>query len=163
MIELHESKIVKLIPPLSPLFAEVEPLGMPLEIKEIKSFDEIDEENDFNYAGLGAAKLNSDDRMVPVRGHLVALKPSLNCPYLDHMIYTKVMQNYREEPHYMLTKEIVISSENKQGSFCAGVIGGTFIANVEATTPLEQEKLDRIEFENLLNRLFKFFLENLLN
>lgn len=148
---IHPSLLMK------QLIVEVERLGIPIEIEEIKSFDEIGEKAVFNCAGLGATQLNSDDRMVPVRGHLVALKPNFSSPHLDYMIYTKVKQDNREESLYMLPKNIIVSSDNKHGSFCAGIFGGTFI-KVDGMTPFEQEKLDRIEFEKLLNRLCEFFL-----
>ena len=55
------------------LTKEAERLAIPVEIKEIQSFDQVSEEVIFNCWGIGAKELNGDGEMIPVRCDLFLL------------------------------------------------------------------------------------------
>jgi len=139
------------------LTSEVKRLGIPIEITEVKSFEDLKEETIFNCSGLGARELNSDENMIPVRGHLVTLNKASGSGHMDYMIYTKVIQNGKEEYIYMFPKSISVTPENIDGVGCVGVLGGTFIPHVDKLSPSAQEQLDKIEFERMLDRISEFF------
>lgn len=145
------------------LTSEVKRLGIHIELKDIKSFDDIAEEIVFNCSGLGGRELNSDGNMIPVRGHLVTLNDASGSAHMDYMIYTKVIQNGKKECIYMFPKNISVTSENTQGISCVGVLGGTFIPHVDKLSPADQEKLDKMEFKRLLDRNSEFFQGHLFN
>ena len=145
------------------LTAEVKRLGINIEVKEVKSFDDIAEEIVFNCSGLGGRELNSDENMIPVRGHLVTLNAASGSAHMDYMIYTKVKQNGREEYIYMFPKNVSVTPQHTQGVPCFGVLGGTFIPHVDKLSPLDQEKLDKIEFKLMLDRNSEFFHGHLFN
>jgi D-amino-acid oxidase len=139
------------------LTAEVQRLGIAVELKEIHSFEEIQEEVIFDCTGLGARELNSDQNMIPVRGHLVTLNNQAGIDHMDYMIYTKVKQDGKEEYIYMFPKNVSVTTEHMEGLDCVGVLGGTFIPHVDQLSPADQEKLDQVEFKRLLNRNSEFF------
>lgn len=139
------------------LNAEAERLKIKIELKEIKSFDDIAEEIIFNCSGLGGRELNSDGNMIPVRGHLITLNEASGSAHMDYMIYTKVKQAGKEEYIYMFPKNISVTPECTQGVSCMGVLGGTFIPNVDKLSAVDQEKLDKVEFKRLLDRNSEFF------
>lgn len=137
---------------------QVKKLGIKIEQRELKSFDEVKEEVIFNCSGLGGRDLNADQNMIPVRGHLVTLNEAAGTEHMDYMIYTKVQQNGKEECVYMFPKDVVVSPENTSGTPCRSVLGGTFIPNVDSLPLEEQKKLDRMEFRKMLDRSSLFFL-----
>ncbi len=139
------------------LVHEVGSLHIAIELEEIQTFDQIKEEVIFNCCGLGGRELNADAAMIPVRGHLVTLNDQAGSGHMDYMIYTKVQQNGQERYIYMFPKNVSVTPENPEGISCVGVLGGTFIPNVDLLSPSEQEELDRLEFTDLLNRNAEFF------
>ena len=145
------------------LTTEVQRLGINVELKEVKSFDDIVEEIVFNCSGLGGRELNSDENMIPVRGHLVTLNDASGSAHMDYMIYTKVKQNSKEEYIYMFPKNISVTPEHTAGLSCVGVLGGTFIPHVDKLSPSDQEKLDKTEFKRMLDRNSEFFQGHLFN
>lgn len=139
------------------LTSEAGRLGISIELKEIKTFNDVAEEVIFNCSGLGSRELNSDDNMIPVRGHLVTLNEASGSEHMNYMIYTKVKQDGREEYIYMFPKNISVTQGNSQGNICTGILGGTFIPHADKFSPSDQEKLDKVEFERLLDRNAQFF------
>ncbi|MBA3816774.1 MAG: hypothetical protein H0X29_09720, partial [Parachlamydiaceae bacterium] len=145
------------------LTAEVNRLGINVELNEIKSFDDVSEEIVFNCSGLGGRELNSDENMIPVRGHLVTLNQAAGSAHMDYMIYSKVKQDGLDEYIYMFPKNASVSAENIQGLPCMGVLGGTFISHADKLSPSEQALLDQKEFKRLLDRNSEFFNGHLFN
>ena len=145
------------------LIAEIQQLGIAIELTEVKSFEDVTEEVIFNCSGLGARELNSDENMIPVRGHLVTLKDISGSAPMDYMIYTKVKQNGKEEYIYMFPKNVSVTLEHINGLSCVGVLGGTFIPHVDKLAPSDQEELDKKEFKHLLDRNSEFFQGRLFN
>jgi len=145
------------------LIAHVERLEIPLVIKEINSYDEIEEPVIFNCAGMGGRELNSDDSMIPVRGHLVTLNEEAGSAHMAYMIYTKVMQDGDEEYIYLFPKNSSVTPENTDGVSCAGVLGGSFIPHVDKLSVAEQIELDNAEFKRMLDRNCLFFNGHLFN
>ena len=139
------------------LLAEVATLGIPIEFKGVKSFDEIEEKVIFNCTGIGSRELNHDDKIIPVKGHLVLLNERSGIDHMDYIIYTKVIQDGREEYIYMFPKAMSVSSSNLNGEPCQCALGGTFIPHVDRLTQEQSEELDRIEFQKLLDRNSLFF------
>ncbi len=137
------------------LVAEVQRLGINIELKKVDSFDDVVEEIVFNCSGLGGKELNSDDSVIPVKGHLVTLKETSIDGHMDYMIYTKVKQNGKEEYIYLFPKTVSVTPEHTEGLSCAGVLGGTFVLPVDSS--LDQEVLNKIEFERMLDRNSEFF------
>lgn len=136
---------------------EVNRLKIPITIKEVKSFDDVSEEIVFNCTGLGSRELCNDQNLIPVRGHLVTLDTDSGKDHLNYMIYSKVKQDGKEEYIYMFPKNYSITPENVKGTRCAGVLGGTFIPNVDKLPPAEQQQLDEKEFQRMLDRNAIFF------
>jgi hypothetical protein len=132
---------------------KVASLGIPIEEKELTSFDELTESVVFNCAGLGAKQLNNDDKMVAVRGHLLNLNKSAGTEHMDYMIYTKFEDGYV----YMFPKCLQITEVNKEGRVIYGTLGGTFIPNTDQRTPEELQELDQTELAKLSNRNAYFF------
>jgi len=142
------------------LIAENTRLEIPFETKEFKSFDEISEAIVFNCCGLGGKELNADVEMIPVRGHLITLNEASGSAHMDYMIYTKVQQNGKDEYIYLFPKSLSVTPRNIPGKPCRGVLGGTFIPNVDQLSLEEQKKLDKSEFQRLLDRNAQFFQGN---
>lgn len=128
------------------LTAEVRRLGIEIDIKEIRSFDEIDEQILFNCSGLGAKELNRDDLLIPVRGHLIMLNEFSGGGHMDYLIYSKVEQDGKEEYIYLFPKTSYASGNATKG--CRGVLGGTFIVDT-----IDDEN----EFQRMLERNRRFF------
>lgn len=145
------------------LTAEVQKLGINIELKKINSFDDIAEEIVFNCSGLGGRELNSDESMISVRGHLITLNDTSGSSHMDYMIYTKVKQNDKEEYIYMFPKNISVTLEHTEGLPCVGVLGGTFIPHVDKLPLSDQENLDKTEFQRMLDRNSEFFQGHLFN
>lgn len=139
------------------LINEVHRLGINIELNKVNSFDEVAEEMVFNCSGLGGRELNSDENMIPVRGHLITLNKASGSAHMEYMIYTKVKQSGKEEYIYLFPKSVSVTSQQPEGLSCVGVIGGTFIPHVDKLSPSDQEALDKAEFKKLLDRNSEFF------
>ncbi len=66
-----------------------------------------------------------------------------------------VEQNGKEEYVHMIPKNILVAKQNTEAIPFAGIIGGTFIYDVDAAS---KQELDRVEFQRLLDRTSEFFL-----
>lgn len=132
-------------------------LKIPFHLKEIVSFDEVPETVIFNTTGLGSWKLNHDDNMIPVRGHLIALNEKSGSEHLEYMIYSKVEQDGQEEYVYLFPKLLNVLPQHLIGLPSRGVLGGTFLKNVDSLSLEEQEQLNKVEFARLLDRNNQFF------
>lgn len=107
--------------------------------KKINNFSEIKSKYIINCSGLGGKKLNSDQNVIPVQGHLIMLKHE-NPEDLQYMILiyydtgtTKSGQKI-ERSFYIFPKRLPGSPKNN-----IGVIGGTFIEGATAETPNDEE------------------------
>lgn len=133
-------------------------LGITIEEKELTSFDELSEAVIFNCAGLGAKQLNTDDKMIAVRGHLLNLNESAGSGQMDYMIYSKFKTDDDDSGYvYLFPKCLQVTEYNKQGKVVYGTLGGTFIPNTDLMTNEELEQLDQAEFEKLADRNSLFF------
>jgi hypothetical protein len=142
---------------MSELLMEVERLGIPIEMREVLSFDDVAEEIIFNCTGMGARALNHDETVIPVLGHLISLNENAGSGHLDYMIYTKVEQDGKDEYIYMFPKTKSVTSAHIDGVPAAGILGGTFIPNVDQLSPEEQAALNRRENDRMLERNSLFF------
>lgn len=125
------------------LHRNIEQLRIPIEQITIDNFAEIPETIIFNCAGLGAKKLTEDKRIIPVQGHLIALKNQPPIEQLQYMLNVKVtMKNaagmLRDELIYFAPKE-------------TGILGITFIRGQDSLTANSHE------FDRLLERCHDFF------
>ncbi len=137
---------------------KVRELGIPIEKRELASFDELSEPTVFNCSGLGAKKLNLDDKLIAVRGHLLNLNENAGTEHMDYMIYSKF--DAGEDNHgyvYSFPKSYQITERNTEGKGVFGTLGGTFIPNTDLLTPEELEQLDLLEFKKLADRNSLFF------
>lgn len=139
------------------LHKETNRLGIPLEMKKIESFNDVEEEVIFNCTGLGGGDLANDLKMIPVRGHLIMLGEEAGKGHMDYMIYTKVEQDGKEEYVYLFPRTFFLSSQNPQGTVSYGVMGGTFLQNADKLPADELAQLDKREFKRLLDRNAVFF------
>jgi len=136
-IFINSSEIMK------ELWRNVDELSISITKQEINSFSDMSESIVFNCTGLGAKKLVDDKRIVPVQGHLIALKNQPIMDDLQYMINFKVtMTNdlgvQRDELIYFAPKE-------------SGVLGITFIRGQDSLTANQHE------FDRLLQRCKDFF------
>ncbi len=118
-------------------------LGIPITKAEIGAFGDVSESIIFNCAGMGAKKLACDARIVPVQGHLIALKNQPDVEQLQYMINDKVVMvdaqgRPRDELVYFAPKE-------------SGILGITFIRGEDSLTK------NHHEFERLLQRSRDYF------
>lgn len=139
------------------LTAEIKNLGIPIDIQEIHSFDQVEEEIVFDCSGLGGRRLNHDNKMIPVRGHLILLNELSGTGHMDYMIYSKVHNGDEEAYIYMFPKTKAVSSHEPEGIPCRGVLGATFIPDCDKLSPEDLAELDRAEFAKMLDRNSLFF------
>ncbi|MFI5334807.1 MAG: hypothetical protein ACHQT8_06585, partial [Chlamydiales bacterium] len=145
------------------LTAEVMKRKIPIQVEEVHHFNEIQEETIFNCTGLGSRTLNSDQALIPVRGHLVTLNAQAGTGHMEYMIYTSLMQEGKEEYIYLFPKDLTVAGDAPAGSSCNGVLGGTFIEHADRLSPAEMKKLDETEFKRMLERHSLFFYGRSLN
>lgn len=139
------------------LISQVNNLDIPIEIREIQSFDEIEQGIIFNCTGLGARELNADASFIPLRGHLVTLNASAGTDHMDYMIYTIVEKDGKRDVIYLFPKNLSITKANPQGIPCSGVLGGSVVPHADRLTLEQQKELDQREFKRLLDRNSQFF------
>ncbi len=135
---------------------EVSKLHIPIEVGAVNSFDELAEEVIFDCSGMGGRELNQDAKMIPVRGHLVMTNELAGSEHMNYMIYTRVVQDGKDEYVYMFPKSVAVFSASEEIA-CGGVLGGTFISDTDQLSPAELEKLDELEFKRMLDRNCMFF------
>lgn len=135
---------------------EMNRLGIPIEVKRVGSFDEVEESVIFNCSGLGGRVLNNDADLIPVRGHLLMLDENSGTEHMDYMIYTED-PNFEGKYIYMFPKPTTVTSVDPEGYACRGLLGGTFIPLTGEETPEEMAQLDRQYYDDLHNRNSLFF------
>ncbi|WP_341755670.1 FAD-dependent oxidoreductase [Candidatus Tisiphia endosymbiont of Ptychoptera albimana] len=107
--------------------------------KKVNSFAELDGKFIFNCTGLGASKLNNDEKLVSVQGHLIMLKDQ-NPKDIQYMILTRWDEGKTksgqkiERDFYIFPKHMPNTGVND-----LGVIGGTFIEGATPATPNDEE------------------------
>lgn len=121
------------------------------EKQKISDFSEIKSNFIINCSGIGAIKLNHDEKLISVQGHLIMLKDQ-NPKHIDHMIFTYLDETTNQHNQhvkrafYISPKKLSNSSEND-----IGVIGGSFIENANYNTPNTEE------FDHIINNAKKFY------
>lgn len=139
------------------LHAETARLQIPIQMGKIENFGDVAEEVVFNCTGLGGRDLAKDNKMIPVRGHLLMLNEEAGSGHMDYMVYTKVIQDGKEEYVYLFPRTQYISPANPDGTTCYGVLGGTFIMGAEKLSNEELAAFDTIELQRLFQRNVQFF------
>ncbi|MGC2310988.1 MAG: FAD-dependent oxidoreductase [Candidatus Babeliaceae bacterium] len=139
------------------LHEEVEKQNIPFTLKEIKTFDDIEESIIINCSGLGAKKLNQDNMVFPARGHLIMLNEKAGDKHMNYMLLTRVLQNGKDEYIYKVPKNHSVTAACPKGRACFSALGGTFISNTDSLSEDEQNKLDEREFAKMLDRNSLFF------
>jgi len=133
------------------LWDELNRRGVRVEAGKIDSFEEVKENILFNCTGMGAAVLNNDKALLPIKGHLVTLNQNSGKGHMDYMIHADVMQDGKKERMYLFPKNLSVSPEHPKGLACAGVLGGTFLDE-------KKNKIDdALEYDKILNRASMFF------
>ncbi len=125
------------------LHRNIKELNIKITKQEINNFSDIKDQIIFNCSGLGAKELANDKRIIPVQGHLIALKNQPDISQLQYMINFKVTQlnpsgRPRDELIYFAPKE-------------SGILGITFIRGQDSLVANQQE------FDRLLQRSQDFF------
>lgn len=138
------------------LWAEVVKLKIPIDIRKVHRFDELKDEIIFDCSGLGGRELNRDQKVMPVRGHLILFNEHAGDGHLNYMIYDRVYQEGKPERIYMFPKRSAVHRTAEEVP-CYGVLGGTFIEGVDHLTPEELAELDRREFKKMLDRTSLLF------
>jgi FAD dependent oxidoreductase len=137
---------------------EVDRLGIPIEEKELLSFNELSENVIFNCSGLGGKHLNEDDKVIAVRGHLANLNCKAGIEHMNYMIYTKVKDETGEEGYvYMFPKALQVNEYDTLGRNVYGTLGGTFIPGTDMLVEGQLRTLDKQEYKKLLDRNSMFF------
>jgi hypothetical protein len=118
-------------------------LNITITRAHVQSYADIPTSIIFNTAGLGAKQLTHDARIVPIQGHLIALKDQPPTEHLQYMINVKVVMTNsdgkkRDELIYFAPKE-------------EGILGITFIRGQDSLTANQHE------FDRLLQRCADFF------
>ena len=119
--------------------------------QKIADFLEIKSNFIINCSGIGAIKLNHDEKLIPVQGHLIMLKDQ-NPKHINHMIFTYLDEitnkhnQHVKRAFYISPKKLSNSLEND-----IGVIGGSFIENANYKTSNSEE------FEYIINNAKKFY------
>ena len=119
--------------------------------QKVESIAGLDASFVFDCSGLGAKKLNDDQEMVPVQGHLIMLRDQVPAE-LQYMILvyfakgkTKSNQEVKRS-FYIFPKHLPGTAAND-----VGVVGGTFIEGSTPDTPNNEE------FEIMMTNARKFY------
>jgi D-amino-acid oxidase len=143
---------------MAQLREKVASLGIAITQRELTSFDEVHEPVVFNCSGLGAKKLNHDDKLIAVRGHLINLNRNAGRDHMDYMIYSKFDAGKDNQGYvYSFPKSFQISEKCTEGKAVFGTLGGSFISNTDRLTREELARLDLLEFQKLSDRNSLFF------
>lgn len=119
--------------------------------QKISSFSEIKTKFIVNCSGMGAIKLNDDNNIVSVQGHLIMLKEQ-DPKNIDHMIFcyldkeTNKHKQHTKRAFYISPKRLSNSLDSD-----IGVIGGSFVKGANFKTPNTEE------FEHILQNAKKFY------
>jgi hypothetical protein len=139
MVYTNPSEIMK------ELRAQIALLNIKITQSVVHSINDLEESIVFNCAGMGAKELASDDRMVPVQGHLIMLKDQPDKEQLQYMINVSVPsvtpQGFpRDEFVYYAPKE-------------SGILGVTFLRGGKAMQANDHE------FDRMIERSRNYFGE----
>ena len=119
--------------------------------KKISDFSDVKTKFIINCSGMGAIKLNNDDKIISVQGHLIMLKDQ-NPKNINHMIFCyldKTMNKHNQHTQrafYLSPKSLSNSEPND-----IGVIGGSFIRDANYKTPNTEE------FEYIIKNAKNFY------
>jgi len=119
--------------------------------KKISDFSDIKTKFIINCSGMGAIKLNKDDKIVSVQGHLIMLKDQ-NPKNINYMIFCYLDEaiNKHNQPtkraFYISPKRLSNSVPNN-----IGVIGGSFVRDANYKTPNSEE------FEYIIKNAKSFY------
>lgn len=149
----YQSILIHVSQMMQELSREVDRLEIPLFIEEACCFGCVDANTIFNCSGLGSQILNEDDKMVSVRGHLIALNENAGTSHLNYCIFGEFQGKY----FYMIPKTVSVSLDFPEGRRCYGVLGGTFIPKAADLSKEDQETLDQTSFEEVLKTNQAFF------
>lgn len=127
----------------------VKSLKLAIDLQEIESFEQVQEEIVINCTGLGSKKLNNDAKLVGVRGHLIMLNSLAGNRHMNYMIYSKL-----DDGKYVY---LFPKSQDASGLQCFGVLGASFIPSCDQMTDKELVNLDYQEFNAILARNRQFF------
>ncbi len=144
----YETLFLQVSQIMKELLGEVKRLGIPIVIKEVKDFEELEEQVIFNCAGIGARELANDFQMIKLYGHLLML----NGNKIDYLVSTRMDVEGKMEDIYLFPKTSFVSSEFPGGISTTAVLGGTFIPE-----NIKDKHADREEFDRLLQRARYFF------
>lgn len=122
---------------------ELNKLQIPITQQTVTDFCQVPERVIFNCAGRSAGSLAGDTRMVPVQGHLIALKNQPDMSTMQYMINVKVVMT---ETQGRMRDQLVYYAP--KGS---GILGITFIRGQDSLTANPHE------FDRLLQRSMDFF------
>ncbi|HSX20993.1 MAG TPA: FAD-dependent oxidoreductase [Gammaproteobacteria bacterium] len=109
--------------------------GVNCKQQTINAFTDLSDRFIINCTGLGAKKLNNDDNLISVQGHLIMLLDQ-NPEDMQYMIdipldeYTNSLGQHVRRSFYMFPKRFIDGNIN-----AVGVIGGTFIEGATDVTP----------------------------
>jgi D-amino-acid oxidase len=125
------------------LYRNIQELNIPIIQAEIEQFEQVSESIIFNCAGLGVRELTQDPAMVPVQGHLIALKHQPPLEQLQYMLNVKVVMTDKSGK----SRDELIYYAPKQ----SGILGVTFIRGQDSLTANQHE------FDRILERSRTFF------
>lgn len=119
--------------------------------KEIREFSDLDESIIFNCTGMGSRKLNHDNLLEPVQGHLVFLENQdpKELQYMMIMDWNEGVTSANQR--ISRTLDFFPKRFPDAPATSVGVLGGTFICGADETTPNDDE------FELIHERAYNFF------
>lgn len=119
--------------------------------KKIKLFSEIPDKFIINCIGIGAKELSTDDKLVPVQGHLIMLK-NQNPDHLKYIIIVNLGEGVTRSGQ-KVKRMITINPKHlpNLGNNDVGMIGSTFIVGATSLTPNNEE------FDIIYENAKKFF------
>ncbi len=107
--------------------------------KKITSFSQIRDKFIVNCAGLGARDLSSDDKIVPVQGHLIMLK-NQNPANLQYMIVVYLNEGMTRSGQKVKRSFCIFPKHLPNASHSdVGMIGTTYIEGATSLTPNNEE------------------------
>lgn len=119
-------------------------VGVHFVQKQLESFDQLIEKYVIHATGLQAPTLQTEEKMVPVQGHLVMLKNQKqeDISYMISMNVAAIEMTptgyFMRRCFYFIPKQLLVD-----GQECLGVIGATFIDHATDKTP-HLEQFDKV-------------------
>lgn len=153
----HYTYFINVAQLMKELWQQVHARGISVIKQELQSFDECPESVVCNCAGLGAGVLNNDATVYPVRGHFYMLPYTSDELAIDYMLFAKMQQGDKKESIYLFPKDTFVSSDCQAGSACSGMLGATFIKDIDTLSDEDEAALNEREWDRLLLRARAFF------